>query len=145
MSGLPNFSQTHIFWNFDHISRTSNQINYRNIWFAKVMLILIMTAQVLFFDVFFKKDPYFNAVQQLIVTFVSRKHTFTPTIPDLKLIRICFKTSSNNIYWFPTVYTRLWKRNNDRFQFSRLHLPMITTGARWSMVCSKCCRDVLNL
>ena len=51
--------------------------------------------------------------------------TLEPTITDLKLIRICFKTSSNNIYPFPTVYTRLWKRNNDCFQFSLLHLSMI--------------------
>ena len=61
---LSNFLQTHIFWNFDHISRTYNQINYRNIWFAKVIIILIMTAQVLFFDVFFsEKDPHLNAVE----------------------------------------------------------------------------------
>ena len=38
------FLQTHIFWKFDHVSRTSNQINYRNVWFAKVIIILIMTA-----------------------------------------------------------------------------------------------------
>ena len=56
--------------------------------------------------------------------------TLEPTITDLKLIWICFKTTSNNIYLFPTFYARLWKRNDDRFQFSRLHLPMIMTGAR---------------
>ena len=33
--------------------------------------------------------------------------TLEPTITDLKLIRLCFKTSSNNICPFPTVYTRL--------------------------------------
>ena len=54
---LSNFLQTHIFWNFDHISRIYNQINYRNIWFPKVIIILIMTAQVLFFNVFFRKRP----------------------------------------------------------------------------------------
>ena len=43
---LSNFLQTHIFWNFDHISRICNQINYRNIWFPKVIIILIMTTQV---------------------------------------------------------------------------------------------------
>ena len=52
---LSNFSQTHVFWNFDHISRTCNQINYTNIWFAKVIIILIMAAQVLFFSMFFPK------------------------------------------------------------------------------------------
>ena len=52
---LSNFFETHIFWNFDHISWTRNQINYRGIWFAKVIIILIMTAQGLFFNVFFKK------------------------------------------------------------------------------------------
>ena len=72
--------------------------------------------------------------------------TLKPTITDLKLIWICFKTSSNNIYPFSTVYTRFWKRNNDCFQFSQLHLSMIMiTGARWSVKCSKCCKDVWNL
>ena len=52
---LPNFLQTHI--NFDNVFRIYNQINYRNILFAKVIIILIMTAQVLFFDVFFQKIP----------------------------------------------------------------------------------------
>ena len=51
---LSNFLQTHIFWNFDHISRIYNQINYTNIWFPKVIIILIMTAQVLF-SMFFPK------------------------------------------------------------------------------------------
>ena len=49
------FLQTHIFWKFDHISRTYNQINYWNIWFAKVTVILIMMVEVLFFDIFSKK------------------------------------------------------------------------------------------
>ena len=53
---LCNFLQTHIFWKFDHISRTYNQINYRNIWFAKVTIIIIMMAQVFFFFlIFFSK------------------------------------------------------------------------------------------
>ena len=56
--------------------------------------------------------------------------TLEPTITDLKLIWICFMTSSNNIYAFSTVYTRLWKRINLCYQFSRLHLSMIMTGAR---------------
>ena len=47
--------ETRIFWNFDHISRTSNQINYRNTWFAKVTIILIMATQVFFFLMFFSK------------------------------------------------------------------------------------------
>ena len=54
---LPNFLQTHTFWKFDHISRTYNQISYRNISFAKVTMIFIMMEQVLFFDIFFEKDP----------------------------------------------------------------------------------------
>ena len=52
--GLSNFLQTHIFFNFDHISRIYNQINYRNVRFPKVIIIIIMTAQVLFFNVFFR-------------------------------------------------------------------------------------------
>ena len=61
---LSNFLQTHIFWKFDHIFKTYNQINYRNIWFAKVSMILIMMAQVLFFDIFFEKNPHLNAVKE---------------------------------------------------------------------------------
>ena len=68
--------------------------------------------------------------------------TLEPTFTNSKLIRIWFKTSSDNIYPFPTVDTRLRKRNNDCFQFSRLHLYIIMTGAK---VCSKCCKDVSNL
>ena len=61
---LSNFLQTHIFWNFNHISRICNQIDYRNIWFPKVIIILIMTTQVLFFNVFFSgKDRQLNAVE----------------------------------------------------------------------------------
>ena len=47
------FLQTHVFWNFCYISRTYNQISYRNIWFAKVIITLIRTAQV--FSTFFLK------------------------------------------------------------------------------------------
>ena len=50
-----NFLQTHIFWNFDHIYRIYNQINYRNFWFQKLIIILIMTAQELFIERFFRK------------------------------------------------------------------------------------------
>ena len=54
-----NDSRRHIFWRFDHhISRTSNEINYRNTWFVEAIIILIMTARVLFFDVFFEKHPH---------------------------------------------------------------------------------------
>ena len=62
---LSNFLQTHIFWKFYHISRIYNQINYRNIWFAKVIIILIMTAQVIFFHAFSKKDPHLKAVERI--------------------------------------------------------------------------------
>ena len=39
----------------DHIPRTYNQISYWNIWFAKVIIILVMTTWVIFFDFCFKK------------------------------------------------------------------------------------------
>ena len=52
---LSNFLQTHIFWKLDHISRTYNQISYRNIWLEKLTIILIMMAQMLFFRLFFSK------------------------------------------------------------------------------------------
>ena len=61
---LSNFLQTQIFWNSDHISRIYNQINYRNIWFPKVIIILITTAQVLFFNVYSEKDPHLNPVER---------------------------------------------------------------------------------
>ena len=51
-----NFLQTHIFWNFDHVYKIWNQINYKFIWFPKVIIILIMTAQVLFLTFFPKKS-----------------------------------------------------------------------------------------
>ena len=60
---LSNFLQTHIFSNFDHISRIYNQINYRNVCFPKVIIILIVTAQMLLFNVFSLKDPHLNAVE----------------------------------------------------------------------------------
>ena len=60
---LSHFLQTYIFWKFDQISRNYNQINYRNTWFVKVTIILIMIAQVFFFNVFFEKDTHLNAVQ----------------------------------------------------------------------------------
>ena len=61
-----NFLQMHIFWNFDHISRICNQINYRNIWFPKVIIILIMMAQVLFFNPFPQKDLDLNAIEKCL-------------------------------------------------------------------------------
>ena len=57
------FLQTHIFWNFDYISRIYNQINYRNIWFPKVIRIFIITALVLFLCFFSEKDPHHSAVE----------------------------------------------------------------------------------
>ena len=68
---LSNFLQTHIFWNFDHISRIYNQINYRNIWFPKVIIILIMTAQVLFSMFFSQKNAHLNAVEWEVFTRIS--------------------------------------------------------------------------
>ena len=52
---LSNFLRTHIFWKFDYISRTYNQINYRNIWFAKVTTLIMMTEVFFFFGIFVEK------------------------------------------------------------------------------------------
>lgn len=38
---------------------------------------------------------------------INTTFTLEPTITDSNLILICFKTSSYNIYSFPTVYSRL--------------------------------------
>ena len=67
---LSTFLQSHIFWKFDHISRTCNRINCRNIWFAKVTIILNMMTQVLFFDTFSEKDSHLNPAE-FIVLFLS--------------------------------------------------------------------------
>ena len=60
---LSNFLQTRIFWNFDHISRIYNQINYRNIWFPKVIIILSWRHKCFFLTFFSEKDLYLNAVE----------------------------------------------------------------------------------
>ena len=59
----------------------------------------------------------------LLLKLFNTTFTLEPTFTDLNLIRICFKTSIN-IYPFPVVDTRLWKCNNDHFQFSHLHLSL---------------------
>ena len=95
---LSNFLQTHTFWKFDHISRTYNQINYRNIWFPKVIRILIMTAQVLFFDIFSKKDPHLNVVECVL-----RSHeTFCVTllICFVLLIRCWYRSLPYTFIYF---------------------------------------------
>ena len=46
---LSTFLQTHNFWRSGHISRIYNEIKYKNIWLAKLTIILIMMAQVSFF------------------------------------------------------------------------------------------------
>ena len=61
---LFDFLQTHIFWKFHHFSRTYNQINCKNIWFENETMILMMIAEVLFFDIFFEKDSHLNAVER---------------------------------------------------------------------------------
>ena len=60
---LSNFLQIQIFWNFYHTSRICNQIYYRNIWFPKVIIILIMTAKVLCLNIFSEKNLHLNAVE----------------------------------------------------------------------------------
>ena len=66
-----NFLQTHIFWNFDHISQTYNQINYRHIWFAEAIIILIMTTQVLFFNfLFLKKTRTLMPLSKFTLNFI---------------------------------------------------------------------------
>ena len=48
---------------FQAKSNEINQINYKNIWFLKVIMILIMTAQVLYFNDFCEKDPHLNVIE----------------------------------------------------------------------------------
>ena len=87
---LSNFWQTHIFWNFDHISGIYNQVNSRNIWLPKLIIILIMTARVLFFNVFFpKKTRTLNAVEFEMLKLVTLRIQVT------RVISICFKLRTN--------------------------------------------------
>ena len=82
---LSKFLQTHIFWNFDDISRIYNQINYRNTWFLKVIIILIMMTQVLFSMFFSEKDLHLNAVENRIELLNTVNHTVFPwTLTSLK-------------------------------------------------------------
>ena len=98
---LSHFLQTHIFWKFDHISRTYNQINYRKTWFGKVIIILIMMTQVLFLDIFFEKDPHLNAVK----VYLARAHgmqwsKYLALWPCLKcLLLVCYKRLKWSLYF----------------------------------------------
>ena len=103
---LSNFLQTHTFWKFHHISRTYNQINYRNIWFPKVIIILIMTGQVLFFNVFSEKDPHLNAVEKM------KNKIKTKTKMKMKMnFRFCFHFDFDFdfcfCFWFLKVFAFL--------------------------------------
>ena len=72
---LSNFLQSHIFWNFDHISGNGNQINYRDIWFTKVIIILTMTAQALFSMFLSKKTSTLMPLSNMIVILLQESAT----------------------------------------------------------------------
>ena len=59
---LSDFLETHIFWNFDSISRAYNEISPKNLWFTRVITILIWRHRCLFF-MFFEKDLHLNTVE----------------------------------------------------------------------------------
>ena len=79
---LSYFLQTHIFWNFDHISRIYNQINYRNIWFPKVIITLIMRPQVLLSMFFFPKKNRTLMPLSISIETVMRNSEMLKFIPD---------------------------------------------------------------
>ena len=95
----------------------------KNILFVKPVHIMY----VFFKGIIGKTNCYWHV--RFFFMCINTTFTLEPTITDLKLIRICCKTSSNNIYPFPTVYTRWWKRN-DSFRFSGLRFSMIMTDAQ---------------
>ena len=64
---LSNFLQTHILWNFDHISRISNQINYRNIWFPNVIIILTLRYKCIFSMFYPKKTRTLMSLRNLLI------------------------------------------------------------------------------
>ena len=63
---ISDFLQTLVFFEtFNHIFRTYNQINYRNIWFPKVILIFIRMSQA-FFNVFSKKTRSLMSLRRVM-------------------------------------------------------------------------------
>ena len=80
-----NFLQTHIFWNFDHVYKIWNQINYKFIWFPKVIIILIMTAQVLFLTFFPKKSRTLMSLRKPLANNLIVLYTSYVTPPLLSL------------------------------------------------------------
>ena len=98
--------QTHIFGKFDHISRTYNQINYRNIWFAKVAIILIIMAQVLFWFFFLRKIP----TLMLLSFLEAGDKVFLIPNPLLLLLKNYFYVSrSSNVISFEALVKSIMK------------------------------------
>ena len=99
--------QTHIFGKFDHISRTYNQINYRNIWFPTVAIILIIMAQVLFWFFFFlRKIP----TLMLLSFLEAGDKVFLIPNPLLLLLKNYFYVSrSSNVISFEALVKSIMK------------------------------------
>ena len=94
---LSNFLQIHFFLNFvnfDHIFTTYNQINDRNIWFAKVTIIIIMVAQVLLYN-------WVEQSRRICSKFRKLKYFFKSIVNIIKLspniTYNCFNTKGINI------------------------------------------------
>ena len=79
---LSYFLQTHIFWNFDHISRIYNQINYRNIWFPNVIIILTWRHKCFFQCFFFPKENRTLMPLSVSIETVMRNSEMLKFIPD---------------------------------------------------------------
>ena len=56
---------------FQAKSNEINQINYKNIWLLKVIMILIMTAQVLYFNDFCEKDPTLMPLSDFYIEYLT--------------------------------------------------------------------------
>ena len=89
--------QTHISWNFDHISRTYNQINYSNIWFAKVIIILIKRVQV-FSSMFFSKKPRTWMSLSLNLT-LHKKWSFPLRVSSVNVTKSAANYRFGHTYW----------------------------------------------
>ena len=114
------FFQTYIFWNFDYISRTYNQINNSTFWFAKVTIILIMIAQVLFLVFFLKKNrtliPLRSWNKKVLITILSS----TTFLYFLLINSFCFISSRK---WF--LVSSIFLNLNSWLMF--LHISLIFT------------------
>ena len=89
-----NFLQTNIFGNFDRICRIYNQTNYKDIWFAKVITILLWRHMRLF-SMFLSKKTCTLMPLSLQIIFKMERKTWKSTLKFLIALLIVAMNRSN--------------------------------------------------